>query len=77
MLDFLEKLRSKPKKTRKKIAVVITVSIMVVIFIFWLVALVWKIENPPQMPVKDSSSFSSDVANFIDKAKAAAPNISF
>ena len=77
MFDFLENLRKKPEKTRRKVALAITVSIMVVIFVFWIIALIWKIENPPQNSATNSPSLSSDISDFIQKAKAAAPNISF
>lgn len=77
MLDFLERLRAKPEKTRKKIALTITASIMLVIFIFWIVALVWKIEHMPVDSSNPSESLSSDISNFFDKAQAAAPNVSF
>ena len=76
MLDFLEKLRRKPEATRKKIAVAATAVIVVVILIFWLVATVWKIEHI-QGSITASSSLSSDISNFVNQAKSAAPNVSF
>ena len=76
MLDFLERLRRKPEATRKKIAIAVTAVIVVIIFIFWLTATIWKIENMPSS-ITASSSISSDISNFVNKAQSAAPSVSF
>ncbi len=76
MFDFLEKLRKKPEKTRRKIVAGTTAAIAVVIFALWLVATVWKIEHP-QVSYTASSSLSSQLSGFIQNAKDNAPQISF
>jgi hypothetical protein len=76
MFDLLEKLRSKPEKTRRKIVAALTAVIALVIFSFWLVATIWKIEHP-QASDTATSSISSDISNFVQKAQNAAPAVSF
>ncbi len=76
MFDFLEKLRKKPENTRKKIVFAVTSVIVFIIFIFWLVATVWQIEHV-QSSITASSSLSSDISNFVNQAKSAAPSVSF
>jgi len=76
MFDFLEKLRAKPEKTRKKIVAVSTAIIAIIIFSFWLVATVWKIEHP-QTSDTSTTTIMSDISDFINKAKTNAPTVSF
>ena len=76
MFDFLEKLRAKPEKTRKKIAMVLTGVIVLIIFSFWLVATIWKIEHP-QVSNTATSSIVSDISSFVKQAQNNAPAVSF
>ncbi len=77
MLDFLEKLRRKPVKTRKKIAAAVTAIVAVIIFAFWLGATVWKINHLSAAAAAGTDSISSDISNMIQSAKTNAPAVSF
>jgi len=77
MLDFLERLRAKPEKTRKHIAAAATGTIILIIFAFWLTATIWKIENPPAAATSTIAALSSSVSNMIQSAQNNAPAVSF
>lgn len=65
-MGMIEKLRAKPEPYRRKVVLIITVSITLVIFIVWLTVTASKLTSPEGEKIVEIDEIDSPLVSFKD-----------